>query len=341
MEENTNPVPDDKQLVAIETQRVLDKIRQENIVSVIPVAQIGEMMKNIHQLMKDHLIEDVHYGKLPGTDKVMLYKAGAEVVGMFFQLRPVYDIKTNYFDNLKIKFAEMHREYDVTCKLLKYSGMDQYVEVTEGQGSCSTLESKYRFRNQDAVDTGNPPPRNYWETYKQDKAAAKKLLKPNEIVKKNFSGSYSIHRLAGEKIENENIPDLYNTVKKMACKRAYVMAIQQFTASSNIFQVPDDDPDADGKEDQIVKPIPKDDIPDAKFVDITGNPTPQELNDPSWFIKQIEKISTEEEYGIFFSNYKTELSCFGGKDDELIRKVSLDKKKELYNKKINKEFEPK
>jgi hypothetical protein len=45
------------------------------------------------------------------------------------------------------------------------------------------------------------------------------------------------------RVENENLPDTYNTVLKMACKRALVAAVLNGTAASDIFTQDLDDRD--------------------------------------------------------------------------------------------------
>lgn len=338
-------IASEKAIVAVEVQRQIDRMVSENIVTTVPLAKIGELSENIHTLMKEHLKEDLHYGKLPGTDKVMLFKAGAELVGMFFQLRPEYEVTVRTFENISsLKNGEFHREYDVKCKLYKYIGMEKYILVSDGEGSCSTLEEKYRYRKGTPIDTGKAVPAGYWDRFNKDKKdgtqTAKQLLGKGEFVKRTDDGTYKVFISAATKEENQNIADLWNTVKKMACKRAFVHAIQQFTASSNIFQADDNDDEEkpEVKSDPQPKPQSKPKVDDAKFVDITGNPTPQNLIDPKWFIAKIEALKDEIEYGIFFKEYKTELSMFSGPDDEAIRIVSLAKKKELYKEKIEKEF---
>lgn len=318
----------DKVIIAIETQQLLDRMKQDAIVTTLPLAKMGEIVHNIHSLFKEHLIEGVHYGVLPGTDKKMLFKPGAELIAMYFNVRPIYEISIHTFEDLNIEYREFHREYEVICKLMKYVGQNEYLEVGQGIGNCSTLESKYRFRNGEAVDTGQVPPKDYWNVYNQDKAKAKAMLPKNHIVKKNAAGSYTIHQLSG-KVPNDNIADIWNTVKKMATKRAFVMAIQQFTAASNIFAEPDD-PDED-------KPNPsvKDEKPpeETSYVEIIpsdeDDPDFTDLLNPNYFVKRIENLKSEKEYSNFFSKYKKDISCFGGKEYDKIVEVTLIKKKEL------------
>lgn len=319
----------DKVMIAVETQQLLDRMKQDAIVTTLPLAKMGEIVQNIHSLFREHLVDGVHYGTLPGTDKKMLYKPGAELIAMYFNVRPIYDIKITTFEELNIEYREFHREYEVVCKLMKYVGQNEYLEVGQGIGNCSTLESKYRFRNGDAVDTGQAPPKDYWNVYNADKAKARTMIPKNHIVKKNGAGSYTLHQIAG-KVPNDNIADIWNTVKKMASKRAFVMAIQQFTAASNIFLEPDD-PEEE-------KPQPKQSKPEeTQYVEIIpsdeNDPDITDLLNPNWFVERIKNLKTEREYQVFFSKYKKDISCFGGPDLEMITEATLTKKYEITNQK--------
>lgn len=148
----------------------------------LSVDDVRGQVDKIQGLMKGLMQKDEHYGVIPGTKKPSLYKAGAEKLGFTFRLVPEFAVTRN---DLKGD----HREYEVRCTLRhqptgKLAG--------EGVGNCSTMESKYRYRN-------------VW----------------NNGVK--------------TKIENTDIADTYNTVLKMAKKRAYVDAMITACAASDIF----------------------------------------------------------------------------------------------------------
>ena len=82
-----------------------------------------------------------------------------------------------------------HREYEVKCTL---TSRDTGEVMGEGVGTCSTMESKYRYRS--------------------------KLVNGSKVRE-----------------ENPDIADTWNTVLKIAKKRANVDAVKSTTAASDIF----------------------------------------------------------------------------------------------------------
>ncbi|MEK9207766.1 MAG: hypothetical protein AAB922_04740 [Patescibacteria group bacterium] len=191
--------------------------------------QIREQVNLIQEVMKSVMQEGQHYGKIPGCgDKPTLLKPGAEKLSMTFHLRPVIgtmDISVVHLEN-------GHREVTVFCHIINTAGE----ELATGIGSCSTLESKYRYRGGLKVSTGRPVSKEYWNLKKEGKASdAQALIGGKGFgTMKGDSGEWEICEL-GEKAENPDIADQYNTVLKMAKKRAYVDGILSATGASDIF----------------------------------------------------------------------------------------------------------
>jgi hypothetical protein len=146
------------------------------------VQQVVAIQSVMNSVMKD----GTHYGTIPNCgDKPTLLKPGAEKLCMMFRLAPSYKIDRADFDGA-------HREYEVVCTL---TSMETGQVISQGVGSCSTMESKYRYRKDWDHKVGNKPGR----------------------------------------MENPDIADTYNTVMKMAKKRAMVDATLSATAASDIF----------------------------------------------------------------------------------------------------------
>ncbi len=103
---------------------------------------IDELLNKVALVMEtmDRVMQDgVHYGKIPGAgDKKVLYKAGAEKLGLTFHLKPSFHVTETDLGN-------HHRNFRVTCTL---------TDGAEGVGSCSTLEKKYRYRKK--YENGKP-----------------------------------------------------------------------------------------------------------------------------------------------------------------------------------------
>ena len=179
-----------------------------------------------------HLIQDVmgkvmkdgeHYGVIPGTNKPSLLKPGAEKLSMTFRLRPEFKIDRS-------DLAHGHREYEIVCTLFDPSGASQ----GQGVGSCTTMESRYRWRKaeQACPECGKPciirGKKEYgggWLCFKKKGGCGAKFNDGDPRIENQDMG----------RVENEDIADAYNTVLKMAKKRAMVDAVLTATAASDIF----------------------------------------------------------------------------------------------------------
>lgn len=184
--------------------------------AIAVVAQV----RLIQEVMRDVMKPVEHYGTIPGCgDKPSLFNPGAQKLAMAFRLAPKLEIE-------RIDLAGGHREYLVTCQLVSITSGQL---MGEGVGSCSTMESKYRYRNvSDYTDTGEQIP----EDYKARKAEYRK----KGLGAKQIDGVWAWVRYGDSaKTENPDIADTYNTVLKMAKKRAFVDAVLTTTAASDIF----------------------------------------------------------------------------------------------------------
>lgn len=137
------------------------------------------------------------FDTIPGTGKPTLLKPGAEKILMMFGLTSEYEIVDSNVNYEKGIFA-----YTIRCTLSKNG-----IKITEGLGSCSSYEKKYRYR---------------WTTANEV---------PNGVdintLKQNKYGKYQI--------ENDEIQDLANTILKMAKKRAQVDAVLTVASLSEVF----------------------------------------------------------------------------------------------------------
>ena len=181
----------------------------------------------IQTVMNRVMQKDQHYGIIPGCgDKPTLLKPGAEKLTMTFRLAPKFHVTER-------DLGKGHREYEVKTELISIvtGGF-----IGEGLGSCSTMESKYRFRNAEPELTDKPVPKKYWDLRKAGKAEAQKMLGGKGFVpKKNDAGQWVIAKHTGERVEHDNPADYYNTCLKIAKKRSIVDATLTATAASDIF----------------------------------------------------------------------------------------------------------
>ena len=192
----------------------------------LTVQQVLTHVALIQQIMSAAMKEGEHYGRIPGCgDRPALLKPGAEKLCLLFRLAPAYDVEERQLER-------GHREYRVTTTL---TSITSQVLIGQGVGACTTLENKYKFRAGPAEVTDRAVPRAYWETRQDDPAKAQELIGGKGFTVKKVDGQGWMVAKGGEKVENDNPADHYNTVLKMAKKRALVDAVLTATAASDIF----------------------------------------------------------------------------------------------------------
>ncbi len=170
------------------------------------------------------------YGVIPGTKKKTLLKSGAEKLCEIYGLADEYEVLSKVEDWQSGLF-----DYTLTCRLR--SRRDDSL-VGTGVGSCSTFESKYRWRDQqktcptcgiaaiikgkDFSGRGGPAGWLCW-------------AKKGGCGAKFRDGDPAIDEQPVGRIENPDIIDAKNTALKMAKKRAKIDAVIGVTRSSGIF----------------------------------------------------------------------------------------------------------
>ncbi len=207
------------------------------------VALVGEVLKHVMQ-------DGIHYGAgFPGDTKKNLLKAGADSLGVAFQLAPTFEV-------LERDLGGDHREYRVTCTVsTQKSGM----VVGTGVGMCSTKETKYRWRNAaykcpacgaEALIQGKPEyapkkdgkvdpdyAKGGWVCFDKKGGCKAKYMDEDPLILKQPRG----------KVENTDPADQWNTVLKMAKKRAFVDGMITATGCSDMFTQDLEDISADLK----------------------------------------------------------------------------------------------
>ena len=194
--------------------------------TAMSVQQVLGQVSLIQQIMGAAMKDGEHFGKIPGCgDKPTLLKPGAEKLCLTFRLAPTYEVEE--------KIGERgHREYRVQCAL---TSILTQAFIGQGVGICTTMEAKYRFRLGAAEPTDKPVPRAYWDVRQEDPSKAQELIGGKGFTVKKVDGKGWMIARGGEKVEHDNPADHYNTVLKMAKKRALVDAVLTATAASDIF----------------------------------------------------------------------------------------------------------
>ena len=190
------------------------------------VQQVLGQVALVQQVMGAAMKDGEHYGRIPGCgDKPTLLKPGAEKLCLTFRLAPKYEVDERALER-------GHREYRIMVSL---ESIPSGTFLGQGVGSCSTMEAKYRFRQGNAEPTDNPVPRAYWDLRGENPAKAQELIGGKGFTVKKVDGKGWMIAKGGEKVEHDNPADNYNTVLKMAKKRALVDAVLTATAASDIF----------------------------------------------------------------------------------------------------------
>jgi len=170
------------------------------------LAEMGEQLDIVQRFFQKIMIKDQDYGIIPGTDKPTLLKPGAEKLCELYGFAPIIkEIKEE--KNNETGFCH----YLVIITLVhKRSG----AVVAEGVGEANTNEDKFRWR-------WIPE----WKLVSEDKS----LLQFRTETTKD-GRQYRLY-----KVENQSPFSLWNTILKIAKKRALVDATLSATRSSGIF----------------------------------------------------------------------------------------------------------
>jgi len=171
----------------------------------------AEAMRRLQQLqafVQEVMKEDIDFGVIPGTDKPTLLQPGAQ------KLCEIYGFSQSFQDVRAVEdWDKPLFHYEVRCVLTSRSDGGF---IGDGIGSCNSKEKRYAGRW--AFDNEIPP------------GLAKATLKRREGKSKKNGRPYTQFF-----IPNDDIFSLVNTIKKMACKRALVMAVIGATRSSGLF----------------------------------------------------------------------------------------------------------
>ena len=190
------------------------------------LAEMGEQLDIVQRFFQKIMVKDQDYGIIPGTDKPTLLKPGAEKLCELYGFAPIIkEIKEE--KNNETGFCH----YLVIITLIhKRSG----AVVAEGVGEANTNEDKFRWR-------WIPE----WKLVSEDKS----LLQFRTETTKD-GRQYRLY-----KVENQSPFSLWNTILKIAKKRALVDATLSATRSSGIFTQDMEDLQ-DWIEAEIIEPEP-------------------------------------------------------------------------------------
>lgn len=231
------------------------------------IAELGSMSvdtivqrkKKIEEVMHAVMKEGEHYGKVGGMQKPTLMKAGAEVLATVFGLAPTFKITRTDLEG-------GHREYEIVCTLTQFQ---TGAVLGEGVGSCSTMESKYRWRkgSRECPECGSTTAlfkskdRPEWFCWKKKNGCGSTFPDNDERITSQNT----------ERVENPDVADTYNTVLKMAKKRAQVDATLTAVGASDILTQDLEDLGPDQRRDDAPAVGP---MPSARTSAASSTPAP-------------------------------------------------------------------
>ena len=189
--------------------------------------ELQEFCANYLQESNDGGTDGGDFGLIPGAGKKkVLFKSGAE------KLCDVYGLADRYIIISKVEdFDRGLFDYTIECTLVRKT---DEMFVGSGLGSCSSWESKYRWREgqrvcpecqQATIIKGKEEYGGGWLCWVKKGGCGAKFAPADPTIMGQTIG----------RVENPDIMDTKNTVLKMALKRAKVQAVIGVTRSSGIF----------------------------------------------------------------------------------------------------------
>jgi hypothetical protein len=212
-------------------------VRQGNFIA--PVADIHTALLR-YQAVKDFIGSvlklGTDYGKIPGNDKLVLLKPGAEKMCAFFGFS-VRFILSDYVEDWTGKDHGGEPFFNYRYRAQLWRG-DQL--IAEGEGSCNSWEKKYRYRQAERVCPkcgkatiikGKEEYGGGWLCYvKKGGCGAKFVEDATDIVNQQVG-----------QMKNSDPADIVNTLQKMSQKRALVAPVLIATNTSDYFTQDIDD----------------------------------------------------------------------------------------------------
>jgi hypothetical protein len=189
----------------------------------VSAAELVERLEVIREAMRTAMREGVDYGRVPGSEKPGLFKPGAEKLAVLFQLdvQPCNELVWGPGEHLT-----------VISRATVYHAPSG-IRLGYGEGICSSRERKYAYRRADrrCTECGQPTvlpsrdPGGGWFCWRKRGGCGAQFAEGDQRIERQPQGE----------IENPHLPDIWNTIDKMAKKRAYVDAALSVTGASAIF----------------------------------------------------------------------------------------------------------
>lgn len=201
-----------------------------NLMPALSIQEVAERRNAVVDFTRTAMHEGIDFGVIPNTTKPTLLKPGAEKLCTLFGLAPTFETIDSVKDWTGVDHGgEPLFYFEYKCKLWKNGSL-----IAEGDGSCNSWEKKYRFREAKRLcpDCGLPT---IIKGRKEFGGGWLCFKKQGGCGAKFFDGDTAIESQEVGQVSNPDMPDLVNTIKKMAQKRALVCATLLAVNASEFF----------------------------------------------------------------------------------------------------------
>jgi hypothetical protein len=213
-----------------ETGRALVAVERARFMPAMSIESAVERYNAVTEFVSRVLRKDVDYGVIPGTEKRTLLKPGAEKLTTFFGLSTRFEL----LDRIEDWTGEGHGGepffyYLYRCRLFRGD-----VLIAEGDASCNSRETKYRWREAQrtcpacgvaAIIKGKEDFGGGWLCWKKKGGCGAKYLDGDQTIESQQVG----------RVSNPDIADQVNTIQKMSQKRSLVGAVLLAVNASEFF----------------------------------------------------------------------------------------------------------
>lgn len=232
------------------TSKAIARTNGSEFMPSMSINQAVSRYNSVLEFTKEIMKDGKDFGTIPGSAKACLLKPGAEKLCSFFGLTPRFVIVEKDEDWTGARHGgEQFFYYHYRAQLWR----NEYL-LGEAEGSCNSMESKYRFRwvQEDqvppefdkaklkrrggkqsefafAIDKGETTgqygkPAAYWQAYRDaiSNGTAQKIKRKTKTNKEMDGWEIDATLF---RIPNQDIADQVNSIQKMGQKRAMVAAV--------------------------------------------------------------------------------------------------------------------
>jgi ssDNA-binding Zn-finger/Zn-ribbon topoisomerase 1 len=220
--------------MSTQTQEIIvansSEIEQARFMPVMSLSLAVQRRDVIIQAVRDLMKAEQDFGVIPGTQKPTLYQPGADKLNNLFGLVPRFETVERTEDWTGAQHGgESFFSYTVKCRLYRGDFL-----MGEGDGSCNSWESKYRYRSAErtcpncgkpTIIKGKAEYGGGWICFAKKGGCGAKFSDNDPAIKEQIVG----------RVPNPDIADVVNTVLKMANKRAKIAATLNATSAHEFF----------------------------------------------------------------------------------------------------------